>query len=935
MKRIDNLVRFVSTCIIFLFLIGAVSQPKKYIDHKIIDDAFPRQAEQTSSIAKYKQLPMVFEVNQGQTDLQTRFFSRGAGYYLYLTQTEAVLALNRPPQANLSSTILNRSTNTPAVLRMHLAGANQLPQLIGMDLMPTEVNYFKGSDPEKWQTGIPIYKKIKYESVYPGVDLIYYGSQEQLEYDFLVAPGAHPSRISFYLEGADQIELDATGELIAHFQDGQVHLQRPLIYQEFDGEQKLVPGGYKLIGPDHVAFQVGDYDKSRLLVIDPILEYSTYLGGSANELGFGIAADNQGNAYITGLTFSTDFPAVNPIQGALLGTNDVFVTKLDPNGSPIYSTYFGGLGAEDGGDIAVDQFGNAYVTGRTGSADFPTVAALQSIYMGGGNDGFVTKLDSTGSIVYSTYLGGWYGDVSTSLAVDEIGNVYVTGLTYSPNFPTVNPLQAAVNGSGDLFVSKLNPAGSTLLYSTYIGGTGYEDGRSIAVNASGNVYVTGLTTSTDFPLLSPFQAHIAGTNGVDAFVLKLSSGGSSLEYSTYLGGTYDDWGQGIGLDSLGNAFITGTTFSNDFPTTGTAFQPIKASPGANSDAFVTKIAANGSALLYSTYLGGLYSNGDDGAADVAVDSSGNAYILGATRSASFPILNAVQPVIGGYKDAFITKLNPMGTGLIYSTFLGGAGEDNDGGMLGEGPFGPHIAVDASGNVYATGNTASNNFPTVNPFQPSFGGLFDAFVVKLVDNHPPSVDAGGPYSVIEGRSITVTAIGSDLEDGIPTFMWDLDNNGSFETPGQSVTFSAAELNAPNSYIISVQAVDRGNLSTTDQVVVTVIYNFTGFFQPVDNLPVMNLIPAGRAIPVKFSLAGDKGMEIFATGYPGSTQVVCGNTAEDAIEETVNAGSSTLSYSPGIDQYIYTWKTEKSWAGTCRTLVMKLRDETYHRVNFKFR
>lgn len=932
---------FVIIAILLLGLSGP--DPSKKVTSNLSNRAGKKVFEQT-----YAQVPISFEANQGQVNSRVNFISRGHGYNIFLTPTEAVFSLQKPTHHPIKSAIIpspdissNKiTTASPAILQMTFDGANSNPQIVGLEESPGKANYFLGNDRGKWRTNIPTYQRVEYQDLYPGIDLIYYGNQSQVEYDFVIAPGADPKHITLSFRGTDDMFLDGQGNLVLAIGDDQIQMRKPLIYQKVNGVRQEIPGGYLLAGSDQAGFQVGAYDITRSLVIDPILVYSTYLGGGGNELGFGVAADEAGNAYVTGLTFSPNFPTVDPLQGTLLGTSDVFVTKFDPTGIPIYSTYFGGLGTEDGGDIAVDAAGNVYVTGRTRSIDFPTLNPLQAMHMGGGNDGFVTKLDPTGSVVYSTYLGGWYGDISTSIAIDSDGNVYLTGVTNSPNFPTVGPIQGNVAGAGDLFIAKLNTAGSALLYSTYLGGTNYDDGRNIAVDAAGNAYVTGLTYSTDFPTASPIQANLAGTSGTDAFVLKLNSAGSALLYSTYLGGTagfYGEWGQGLTIDNTGNVYVTGTTFSSDFPTTGGAFQSVRADPGANSDAFVTKLNAAGSALVYSTYLGGTHSNTDDGASDIAVDATGQAYIIGYTRSTSLPMVKAIQPTIGGSKDAFVATLNPTGSELVFSTFLGGSGDDNEGGVLGEGPYAPHIAVDSAGNnVYVAGNTSSIDFPTVFPFQPNFGGgLFDAFVVKIANNQPPTVEAGGPYTVVEGGAIILRASGNDPESGLLTYAWDLDNDGSFETPGQSASFSAAGLEAPDSRTIKVKVTDSDNIFSIDDTTVNVIYNFSGFFQPVDNLPILNSVTAGRAIPVKFSLGGNQGLDIFASGYPSSATVTCGNIAEDAVEEIVMAGSSSLSYHSGNDEYVYIWKTDKAWAGTCRTLVLKLKDGTYHRANFMFK
>jgi hypothetical protein len=373
------------------------------------------------------------------------------------------------------------------------------------------------------------------------------------------------------------------------------------------------------------------------------------------------------------------------------------------------------------------------------------------------------------------------------------------------------------------------------------------------------------------------------------------------------------------VDTSGNAYVTGPTTSPNFPLVN-ALQTTYG--GGSADAFVAKLNASGSALINSTYLGG--SSEDSGSA-IAVDASSHIYIVGRTGSPDFPTANAIQPAWGGAQDAFLTKLNAAGSALVSSSYLGGVGDE----------FGNNIILDTTGNVYIVGWTGSSNFPTANAIQPSFGGVRDAFVAKIVDNQPPTIDAGGPYNVGEGASIAVTAAGSDPEGGPLAYAWDLYNNGSFETPGQSVTFSAATLTAPGTVTIKVQVTDDGGLTAVDTAMVNVIYSFSDFFQPVDNLPTLNMVKAGQSIPVKFSLGGNKGMAIFAVSYPKSEQIACNSIDPvDGIEETVIAGASGLSYDPSTDTYTYTWKTDKGWANSCRQLIVKLNDGTVHRANFGF-
>jgi murein DD-endopeptidase MepM/ murein hydrolase activator NlpD len=512
---------------------------------------------------------------------------------------------------------------------------------------------------------------------------------------------------------------------------GELKMHKPLVYQEVAGVRKKVAAAYVLNSGSEVSalnsqlptsnstsvgFQVASYDLTKPLVIDPVFVYSTYLGGNDTEDGYAIAVDSSGNAYITGWTQSTDFATANALQATHGGGfQDAFVTKLNANGSAIvYSTYLGGSDSDSGFRIAVDSSGNAYITGSTGSTNFPTANALQATY-GGNADAFVTKLNTSGSaLVYSTYLGGNNADIGFAIAVDSPGNTYITGATLSTNFPTVNALQTTSNGEYDAFVTKLNTSGSALVYSTYLGGNSEEHAIGIAVDSSGNAYVTGFTGSTNFPTANAFQATFGGDMH-DAFVTKLNTSGSALVYSTYLGGNNADIGLAIAVDSSGNAHITGHSASTNFPTAN-ALQPTLT---GSLDAFVTKLNANGSALVYSTYLGG---SGAQIGLGIATDSSGNTYIAGETSSNNFPTASPLQAALGGGdgQDAFVTKLNANGSVFVYSTYLGGPGFDS----------GRAIAVDSSGNAYITGVTQSTNFPTANALQATLKGDYDVFVTKI-------------------------------------------------------------------------------------------------------------------------------------------------------------------------------------------------------------
>ena len=496
-----------------------------YAERSLLDAPDARQLRLAEA---YGKLPLGFEANSGQTNPQVKYLSRGPGYSLFLTDSEAVLALRGTakgePVRNLFQGTREAATldSDTAILRMKLLGANRAAAVTGLDELPGTSNYFIGDDPTRWRTNVANYGKVRFSGVYPGVDLLYYGNHRQLEYDFVVAPGAAPSAIRLDFSGAEQMQIDSTGELRLHTRTGEVRWHKPMLYQEIGGVRQTVDGRYVQQGKTVVTFEVHSYDHAYPLVIDPVLVYSTYLGGSNADgslffLPVGIAVDRNGNAYVTGGTGSPDFPTtVGSLQTAY-GTNiDAFVTKFNPAGSTVvYSTYLGGNDSDAGDAIAVDSSGNAYITGQTRSADFPMANPFQATLAApftGTADVFVTKLNPAGSaLVYSTYLGGNGNDSSKGIAVDNIGDVYIAGGTNSTNFPTANAFQSICHGCSDAFVAKFNSSGSALIYSTYLGGSKSESATGIAADSNGNAYVTGGTSSSDFPTtVGAFQTVFGG-----------------------------------------------------------------------------------------------------------------------------------------------------------------------------------------------------------------------------------------------------------------------------------------------------------------------------------------------------------------------------------------------------------------------------------------
>ncbi len=710
--------------------------------------------------ASYAALPLAFEQNQGQTDSEVKYMARGDGYTLFLTPNEAVFSLRSRSKAEDSSTQRpnlrpknfaqpGAHQETTAVVRMKLAGANPPVQVSASDLLPGKSNYFIGNDPANWRTDVPHYARVSYQDVYPGVDLAFHGAQSQTEFDFLIAPGADPTPIAFNFAGAQSVRTDDAGNLAVSSAAGNIILHKPVAYQEINGSRQLVDAKFVMQAANKIEFALGSYDRSRELVIDPSIAYafSTYLGGSGNDEGQGIGIDSNGNIYVTGQTASTNFPTTT---GAFQGT-------------------CGGCST-------------------------------------GGSNVFVSKIASDGSsLIYSTYVGGSGTDSGNSIAIDSSGDVFVAGATSSKNFPKAGtPFQGSCKSctsslANNAFVFELNSTGSALTYSTYLGGTGNDvaSGIALASDGSGDVLVVGSTSSTDFPTSNPLQGPPTLTNFTAAFVTKFNSSGSALVYSTYLGGsTTGDRATSVAVDASDNSYIAGQTYSSTFPTTTGAFQTTCGGCGSgNSNAFVTVISPTGSNYVYSTFLGG---SGPDKGDGIAVDSSDNAYITGATDSNNFPVQSPL-PGLGkllGVTNAFVTKLNPTGSALVYSTYLGGSGSD----------AGASISLDSGGDAYVTGQTnspgtGSTAFPTANAIQATLGGGYDAFVSEINPAGSQLIfstylggsldeDDGGNYGAIAvdspGANIYVTGNTASTDFPIQNAYQNANGGGSSGTTDAFVT-----------------------------------------------------------------------------------------------------------------------------------------------------
>ncbi len=698
---------------------------------------------------------VAFEPNQGQADPSIEFVAHHGDAVTLFSGTDAT--------TSLGGTRVTMSLNGAAAA-----------SFTGEDALASTTNYFVGNDPSAWRSGIPNFGRLLAHNVYPGIDLAYYGTGSALEHDFIVNPGADYHQISVSFTGQDSIAQDADGNLLLKTGGNELRLNAPRAYQRGDHEQRTVASRFDLAGSTATIAVTGAYDHAKPLVVDPTLVYSTYLGGSALEMGRKVVTDSSGNAYVAGGTASADLPTVAPYQGTYGGdgtdygdgTYDAFVAKINPGGTSFaYATYLGGSETDTALGIAIDSAGNAYVAGDTQSVDFPTVSPYQATHASGpGNDTFIAKLNAAGSsLTYATYLGATGDDKVRMVALDGSNNIYVTGYTSSTDFPTVNAWQSSSGGFYDGYLYELNAAGTALVYATYFGGSAGDTGYDLTVSSAGSAYVIGATSSTDLPTSNPYQATYGGGFS-DALVAKFNPGGSA-NFVTYLGGSLDDYGRGIDIDSGGSIYLAGITKSSDFPTQ-SAFQPI---PGGDYDAFATKMDTDGTGLIYSTYLGG---SGDDEGIGIAVNGAGEAYVVGYTSSTNLPLVLPYQTTLSGGSDILAFKLNAAGNAM-YTTYLGGSGVD----------YALGIDMGPNGHPYLTGYTDSTDLPTTG-LQQTLGGAGDAFVIQLSDD-----------------SFTVTGVTEPvLSFSLGATTCDLGHFSPTETKDCTHTMTAAS-NAASGYVIS--------------------------------------------------------------------------------------------------------------------------------------
>jgi Beta-propeller repeat len=884
--------------------------------------------------AAFGRLPMSFEPNQGQSDSRVRFLAHGNGYGLYLTSSEAVIAL---PQRSKGENRL--------VVEMQFSGANDAAQLVGTDRLPGRSNYFIGNDPSRWRRNVPQFSRVQYRNLYPGIDLDFYGKQGRLEYDFEVAPGADPNQIDLGFQGTKYLQVAANGDLVLALDGGELRFEAPHIYQKTADGTQPVTGSFVLRSDNRVAFRVGDYDRSRTLVIDPVLTFSTYLGGSGAEsctaiaaapAGFvphcpAVAVDSASRVYVAGATTSSgSFPVPSGTPPTLNGGADVFLVRFDSTGNALdYTTYVGGSGTEYPSGIGVDSGFNVYIAGTTNSGDFPTTTGAFQSGPGSANTNhvFFSKFDSSGSVnLYSTYLSGTTGiDAASALAVDTLGRAYVFGTTSSSDFPTTaGALQGTAAATNQFFFSKLDPSASgtsSLQYSTFFGGStpssGLVTGGSIAVDSSFNVYLAGGTDFTNMPIVNAYQGTYQG-GAHDVWAAKLKAPVNNTQqytaiYETYFGGSGDDVAYGVATDGT-STFITGSTTSTaiTIPTGTTAFQTTNK---GGTDAFIAKLGSpvttgttQGTVpLSYFTYLGGTAA---DTGLSIATDlSSGNARVTGFTASADFPVTTPtpgsnIQASFGGVKDAFVARILTNTTSSTTNTstanFLGGSGAD----------IGTSIVLDAALNDYVAGETSSGNFPlhaqapATTPFQANLAPPTDAFVTKL----GPSTTGlsftcsgtGCPTPVPANPAVSPTPVGVGSQ---VTFKYSIYNTGDpvagvlfTDSLGPNTTFASAAASpgtCPTTAVSGTVVCNLGtvptSITTTSGSTTTTAPAATVSVVVTSPIPTVTGVMPPQPPPISNSAALSAGPGFSTAGAQGTATINDFGISVSPAAATVTAGA----------------------------------------------
>jgi hypothetical protein len=863
--------------------------------------------------------PLGFEANHGQTDPSVDYLARGNGYTLFLTRHEVVFSVLAPEQAEQTGAsegvdkLLGARPSHPdaSIIRMRLLGSEAESTVTATDLLPGVANYFRGQDPRKWVSGVPRYARVEYDRVYPGVNLVYYGNEGRLEYDFAVAAGARVDSIGWSLEGARARVEAATGDLVLQAGTQELRFHKPVAYQQTgagNAEREFVNAGYVVEAGNRVRFSVADYDHSRALVIDPALSYSTYLGGSSNDYGASVAVDSAGNAYVTGYTTSVDFPitpgAYQPTCSAGCASYDVFVSKLNPTGSQLlYSTYIGGSAKDYGNGIAVDSAGDAFIVGQTFSNDFPVTPGALQTKCGGtscnSGDAFVLELNPSGTqLVYSTYLGGKSINQGNGIALDSAGDAYVTGYTQSTDFPTtagvVQPTCTCSQHS-DLFVTELNPSGSALVYSTYYGGSLLDVAYTIAVDPNNNAYVTGYTQSTDFPTTT--GAYQSSLNAPEAaFMLKLNSTATVVGYATYLGGSTtattpcETCGTTVAVNSSGNAFVCGLTAESNFPVTKGAYQTKFKSTSKGHDAFITEFNLDGTGVVFSTYFGG---SADDGCTGLQLDQSGNVWLKGNTKSTDLPITAAAfQTTNMGSFDAFVAALDSTGSHLVYSTYLGGSGTE----------FGGATAMMVLGNqnppnIYAITYTDSTNFPvTTGAYQTTNKGMNDTTISLIVPS--PNVQFS-PTSLVFGNQgvgttsppqmVTLTNVGNTTMTVASISVLGANQADFGQTNNCTSLAASASCTITVTFSPSATGTRTATISVTDDAPGSPhTISLTGF--GITNGPIVALSPTSLTFPTLVVGSTSSAMKVTLTNSGNQTLNISSIAASGDFAQTNTCGAT---------------------------------------------
>ncbi|HZT23370.1 MAG TPA: SBBP repeat-containing protein [Verrucomicrobiae bacterium] len=891
-------------------------------------------------------LPLYFEAGANPGE----FLARGRDVQFLVLPGEARLTLYHRAAAGGSA---NRT------LRMQFIGADRQARIAGQAELPGKINYLIGNDPTRWRTGVAACAGVVVQSLYPGINLTYHGNDRRLEYDFTIAPGANPQVIAMRFDGADHISTNADGDLVLTLGDREIRQPRPVIFQTVGGGRKEISGGYRMVDTHTVAFAIGNYDPRLPLVIDPILGYSTYFGGNGDDTAWAVAVDTNGFVYIAGQTTSTQLAPGQPlatsnaVQTTEHGgsqTGDAFVAKFSGGTNLVYMTYLGGSADDAAYGLAVDATGDAYVAGATESPDFPLRNALYSGIHGGTvpnvgyfADAFVTELGPAGSnLVYSTYLGGNNTDAAYALAVDAAGNAYVTGLTYSTNFPvTTNAFQKQIGVrnwayqayyNANAFVTEIGAGGSNLVYSSYFGGTNFDAGEGIAVDAGGSIYVSGWTASTNFPTTNAVDQMLNSNliNGAvlnntsnqtfasDAFVAKFAPAGTGLVYSTLLGGSSADAANRLAVDAAGNAYVTGWTFSADFPNTVT-HNPILHNGVTNNlvgglvtNAFLTQITWNGTnaGIGFSSVFGGT-NNGVDIGYGVAVDAAGNVFVAGTSSSTSFPVtvatnaLGLLRATNSGGSDVFVIAFAPGGSNLLYSAEFGGAGNDP----------GYAIALDSADNAFVAGNTASANFPVRNALQTTLNGAGNAFLSEIILNPPLPEITAQPTNQSAGVGGTVNF--AVVAAGTPpliyqwqrqetNLLWANMVNGGIVSGATNATLTLTNLAVTNSGSYRVIVANDAGSVTSAVVVLTV----TNIATEITGQPVSQTVAVGAT--VTFSVSGSAQSPFSLQWFKDGAALADGTNAWGSIlVGATNSATLTIYHAQTNDDGAYQLVISNAW------------------------